>query len=170
MEERGNEKNKPSYTVRLNVEVKMVLGVLFLGWLLSLANALYYYYEIVLPNYNTLGDHHFLLYRGRVWVTISLVLLALGIWLRRLAGKILGMLSILLIFYFYLVWYFEKFRWLAVTGIYEGTDQYSKAVNEIGLFRGANGIDFLLITLTVCVFFWIILRYPRNTGRASKLA
>ncbi len=82
-----------------------------------------------------------------------------GVLLKSTSGKVVSVLSILLIFGTYISWYYEKFKWLEVNGLKEGTVEYSKVFNQIGWFRGANEFDYIVLFSVIVLFIWIIFRY-----------
>lgn len=106
-----------------------------------------------------LTDFHAGLLGHRLFVTFALALCFLGIWLRNLGGKILSLTSLLVILILYLRWYYEKFKWIEVSGINEDTVEYSRRLGEIGWFRGSNEWDFVLLFSALALMFWVVFRY-----------
>ncbi len=149
---------KKIFGLAMNSEPKFVLGIVFLCMILSSANFLYYR-DSLSAHLHYLTDYHSSLLGLRLFVTFLLFVVFIGIWMRRFLWKILALSALVGIVAFYVSWYFDKFKWLNVSGVYEGTPQYTERLKEIGYFRGANDIDYLIFFLAIIFFFWTLLRY-----------
>lgn len=149
-------------------ETKIVLVFLIFALIGSIANFAYFYgtlrpySEIYFPT-----DFDSGLLSFRFLVILCLIGCLTGILLKSIVGKTVSVLSVLIILAFYVLWYFEKFKWIHVVGINEGTPEYLKTIDEIGWFRGANEWDLVMLLFVLALMLWVIFRY--KTRRPKSL-
>ena len=145
-------------------ENRLVLVVGLLSGLLNMANWFYYRDSLrslpVSPN-----DYHYMLMGVRSFTAAFLFMMCFGIWLRQITwikqiiGKTISLIFGLLIRTLYVDWFFEKYRWLSVSGLHDGTQMYNDRLREIGFFRGANSVDYMVLIVAMGLLLWIVCRY-----------
>ena len=92
----------------------------------------------------------------------------IGFFFRSFWGKFLSLISSFLILAVYLWWYFEKFRWMDVTGLISGSAEYAKRLEQIGFFREANIFDIFLFFFAVALVIWFIFRFRKPSGSGHR--
>lgn len=148
----------------IDKETKLVLFLLALLFIISIANYAYYRGTLY-AHLDYLTDFHANLLGHRLAVIFGLLICFIGIWVKRLRGKVISLLSTLIILALYLFWYYEKFKWFEVAGLKDGSVEYTNRLNEIGWFRGANQWDFIVLFSVLVLMFWIIFRYKNNYSK-----
>jgi len=94
--------------------------------------------------------------------------LVIGTVVDRIWVKTVAIISILTVLGFYVLWYFEKFKWMQVIGLKEGTSEYLTKLEEIGWFRGGNFWDYMFLFASIALLTWIASTGFRN-GLTSRL-
>lgn len=121
----------------------------------------YRHYLDTAPFFST--DFHDFLLDQRFWTFWGTLLILPGVYFERRWVKAVSVIGIGSILASYAVWYGEKFDWIRGLGIVEGTPEYLYKVDEIGLLRGSNVWDYVLIVLIIPLFLWLIFRFMRHT-------
>jgi len=150
----------------MRLETKIVLTFSMVALLGSVGNwAFYWGYLRTMPYVST--DFHQDLLGIRFIVCAGFLFCFIGFMSQRLWGKIVSIVSMLLILGFYVLWYFEKFRWIEIIGIRDGTAEYSNKLAEIGWFRDANSWDYVVLFAATMLLCWgtIQLKEKEYTNR-----
>lgn len=144
----------------MRLEVKFVLLFLILAFSGSVINWAFYYgtlrinTEIYFPT-----DFQQDLLGIRFMVCLGLLCNIVSVFFERIWSKILSLGAISVVLAFYVLWYFEKFKWIAVVGVSEGTDEYANMISSIGWFREANWWDIFILGFDLLMLLWFICRF-----------
>jgi hypothetical protein len=134
----------------------------------SVANYAYFYgtlngaYETYFPT-----DFALSLLSFRLLAIASLLISLIGILLRSWLGQAMSLISVVVLIGFYVVWYFEKFKWVEIQGIKPGTPKYLRTLNEVGWFRNANWWDMFVLGTVISLLVWTVVRYRTGANRAK---
>jgi hypothetical protein len=95
-------------------------------------------------------------------VTLALIIVAVGLWLRKVSGLFLSLIGSISIFGIYIWWYFDTLHFLKNAEVPIDSPYYK----EVGLLHGALSWDWVVLIVAIVLFAWglkTLMRTLRNS-------
>lgn len=109
------------------------------------------------PSHFTGGHRDFFHDFLRLRIEVALLIIAIGLWSRRVLGFLISLLATMFVGYQYGLWYLDTKRWLREMNVsdFSQLPVPSEWANFAGLYRGTPW-DLFLFAFTTALFIWQI--------------